>query len=113
MSQYIAPVIKDNLECEIKGAPSIDCSYGDMLTLIDFMHWMSSIVLDERGCCMDNTRLQYELDDCLFYKNDVIEGIQEEYINNTAYAEYLIGLFNKYIEILKFSVDGEYGIRWA
>lgn len=113
MSQFITPVIKDNMEREIKGAPNIDCSYSDMLTLLDFMHWMSSIVLDERGCCMDSKQLQYELDDCLSYKKDVIEGIQEVYINDTKEAEYLIELFNKYIEVLKFSVDGMYGIRWA
>lgn len=113
MSQFITPVDKDDLEHEIVGAPSICCSYGDMLTLLDFMHWLSSVVLDENGCCLDDKKLQYELEDCLANRNDVIEAIQEEYISDPIEAENLIGLFNSYIDILKFSVDGGYGICWA
>lgn len=78
MNQFITLFFKDDFECEIKGAPSIYCSYSDLSTLIGFMHWMSSIVLNERGCCMDNQQLQYELDDCLCYNKDVIDGIQDE-----------------------------------
>lgn len=78
-----------------------------------FMHWMGSVDLDESGYCMDNKQLQYELDDCLSYKNDVIEGIQDEFRSDPTEAEYLIRLFNNYIEVLKFSVDGDYGLRWG
>lgn len=75
MSQYIYPVTICDFEHSIENAPSINCSYGDMSILLDFMFWMSPIVLDDYGCCLDANRLRDELDECQFYKNDVIASM--------------------------------------
>lgn len=113
MSQYIYPVVKCDLDRAIEDAPAIDCSYGDMSTLLNFMFWMSPIVLDDHGCCLDANRLREELDECQFHKDDVIESIKEEYPNDDSSAKELIALFNEYIGLLKFAVEGGYGLRWT
>ena len=77
MSLVLYPVSTSEIEV-IKDAPSIYCSYGDMDTLQNFKLWMDSITLDDNGCCMDSKQLQYELEDCLFHHNEVIESIKEE-----------------------------------
>lgn len=112
MSLFLYPVSKNDIE-GVKNAPSIYCSYGDMDTLSTFMFWMNSIELDGNGCCFDTQRLEDEFDYCTFHKQDVIESIQEEYANDKSYADELIDLFNQYIELLRFAVQGGYGLRWS
>lgn len=113
MSLFIYPVVKGNLEREIKDAPSIYCSYGDMTTLQEFMFWLNLIELDSDGCNFDTHKLQDELDYCTFHKRDVIESIEEEYANDKSYAGELMDLFRQYEELLKYTVQGGYGLRWS
>lgn len=113
MSLFIYPVVKGNLEREIKDTPSIYCSYGDMTTLQEFMFWLNLIELDSDGCSFDTHKLKDELDYCTFHKQDVIESIEEEYANDKSYAGELIDLFRQYAELLKFAVQGGYGLRWS
>lgn len=112
MSLFLYPVSTSEIEV-IKDAPSIYCSYGDMDALQNFKLWMDSITLDDNGCCMDSKQLQYELEDCLFHHNEVIESIKEEYTFDKSYANDLIELFEQYIKLLTFAVDGGYGLRWS
>lgn len=112
MSLFLYPVSKSEID-DINDAPSIYCSYGDMDTLQNFMFWMNSIALDDNGCCMDSKQLQCELEDCLFHHNEVIESIKEEYTFDKSYANDLIELFEQYIKLLNFVIDGDYGLRWS
>ena len=113
MSLFLYPVNRDNRELGLKDAPHINCPYGDMSTLQNFMCWMSSIVMDDEGCCKDSKQLQNELDDCLFHQNQVIADIKEEYSFDESYGNDLVELFEQYIKLLNFAVNGDYGLKWS
>ena len=111
MGLYIHPV-NQNSNCEsLEDTPSLFCSYDDILIIMDAKPFNGSLTLDDFGCCYDEKQLKWELDDCINYRDDILENIREDY--DTEDTQYYMEILDQYVAVLQFAVDTGMGICWG